>query len=160
MQETARETQAAETETAAPSGKKEAATDFTMLDADGNEVALSSHFGKPLVVNFWATWCYPCRSELPGFDAAAKTYAGQIDFMMVNLTDGANDTVDGAKAFVEENGYSFPVYFDTQGNAFAAYGLYSIPVTLFIRADGSIMQTYTGSMSEDVLNGFLEELVS
>ena len=147
-------------EPAPPAGKKAAAADFTVLDENGDAVSLSSHFGKPLVVNFWATWCGPCRSELPEFDEAAKRYAGTIDFMMVNLTDGYNDTVDSVKAFVQENGYAFPVYFDTQESAAAAYGVYSIPLTVLIRADGTVMQTYTGSMSGDVLNGFLEELVS
>ena len=140
-------------------GKKAAAADFTVLDADGNEVTLSSHFGKPLVVNFWTTWCGPCRSELPGFDAAAKTYADKIDFMMVNLTDGYRDTVDDVKAFVEESGFSFPVYFDTQQSAAAAYDVYGIPQTVFIYADGSVMRSYVGALPEDVLNGFLEELV-
>ena len=157
--QTAAETNLPQTEPAAPAGKKAAAADFTVLDADGGEVTLSSHFGKPLVVNFWTTWCGPCMSELPGFDAAAKTYAGKIDFMMVNLTDGYSDTVDGVKAFVEENGYSFPVYFDTQKSAATAYDVYGIPQTVFVYADGSVMRSYVGALPEDVLNGFLEELV-
>lgn len=159
MSQTAAETNLPQTGTAEPAGKKATAADFTVFDADGNEVTLSSHFGKPLVVNFWTTWCGPCRSELPGFDAAAKTYADQIDFMMVNLTDGYSETVDGVQAFVRENGFSFPVYFDTQDSAAAAYDVYGIPQTVFIYADGSVMRSYVGAMPEDVLNGFLEELV-
>ena len=138
---------------------KETAPDMTVLDMDGNTVSLSSHFGKPMVVNFWATWCGPCRDELPRFDAAAKKYAGQIDFMMINLTDGYRDTIDGVKAFVQESGYTFPIYFDTQDNAANAYGAISIPLTVFICSDGTILHTFLGSMPESLLGQYLAELL-
>ena len=142
--------------TSAPN--KNTAPDMTVLDMNGDAATISSHFGKPLVLNFWATWCGPCRSELPGFNAAAKQYAGQIDFMMINLTDGYNDTVESVQMFVRENGYTFPVYFDTQNAASTAYSVYSIPLSVFINSDGTIQRSYIGSMSEDLLGQFLEEL--
>lgn len=83
-----------------------------MLDADGNTVRLSDMFGKPVVINFWATWCPPCKRELPDFDRLCREYGDRVVFMMVNLTDGRRDTVDGTKKFVSEKGYTFPVYFE------------------------------------------------
>ena len=74
--------------------KKNTAPDFTVLDKDGNTVRLSEKFGKPIVINFWATWCPPCKQELPDFDKLCKEYGDRIVFMMVNLTDGYRDTVD------------------------------------------------------------------
>ena len=72
---------------AAVTEEVETAPDFTMTDADGSEVSLSDFLGKPIVINFWATWCSPCKSELPTFDAAYATYGEDVQFIMLNLTD-------------------------------------------------------------------------
>lgn len=149
----------AEAEAAAVPLSEDAAADFTVLDANGKQVKLSDYFGKPIVVNFWATWCPPCRAELPGFDAAAAEYDGQVQFMMIDLTDGSRETEDIAFTFMEENGYSFPVYFDTELDAAYTYGVYSIPMTLFINADGSIRTSYIGAMQEDVLLDNINSLI-
>lgn len=138
---------------------EETVPDFTVLDMDGNEVSLSEFFGKPLIINFWATWCGPCRSELPAFDAAAARYSGEISFLMVNLTDGGSETVEGVKGFVSDNGFSFPVYFDTAFSAANAYGISSIPLTVFVNADGSLMDYCIGSMSEEILAGYIDTLL-
>ena len=135
------------------------APDFIVYDQNDAQVHLTDHFGKPLVVNFWASWCGPCCSELPAFDAAAKENAGQIDFMMVNLTDGV-ETVEKASNFIRTNGYSFPVYFDVDENAASTYGIYSIPVTLFIRPDGSVLAARTGSMDQATLQSYLTQLLA
>lgn len=110
--------------------------DFTVYDADGNPVQLSDFRGKPVVLNFWASWCGPCKSEMPDFDAKAKELDGKVVFMMVNLTDGYQETVDSASAFIQEQGYDFPVYYDTDLSAAQAYGVSSVPVTYFIDAEG------------------------
>ena len=141
-----------------PSG--ETAADFVVYDRDNNEVRLSEHFGKPLVVNFWASWCGPCCRELPAFDAAAKQYDEQIGFMMVNLTDGFSETVESVQGFLEENGYTFPVYFDTDEDAASAYSVYSIPLSVFIRADGTVMTSHVGAMDEETLQNYLTQLLA
>lgn len=134
--------------------------DFSVLDEDGNTVSLSDYFGTPIIVNMWATWCPPCRAELPYFDAAAKRYEGQIRFMMVDLTDGVTDTVESATAFArEENGYSFPLYFDPDYSSITAYDSNAIPVTLFIRADGSLLHRQIGSMDEVTLESYIQQLL-
>ncbi len=137
------------------------APDFTVLDADGNEVTLTDKLaeGKPVVLNFWATWCGPCKSELPAFDKASAEYADRVTFMFLNLTDGYQETVDGVKEFMEDNGYTFPVYFDTQYSAAAPYGANSIPLTYFVTSDGVVVGGYMGAMAEDVLYDYLGQLL-
>lgn len=83
---------------------KNTAPDFPVLDADGNIVRLSDMFGKPVVINFWATWCPPCKRELPDFDRLCREYGDRVVFMMVNLTDGRRDTVDGTKNLFRRKG--------------------------------------------------------
>ena len=139
--------------------KKNTAPDFTVLDKDGNTVRLSDKFGKPVVINFWATWCPPCKQELPDFDKLCKEYGDRIVFMMVNLTDGYRDTVDGTKRFVSGKGYTFPVYFDTKDNAASAYNVSSIPQTTFIDAKGNIYTTRIGAMNEATLRIYLNALL-
>ncbi len=133
--------------------------DFTVYDANGKEVKLSEQFGKPIVVNFWATWCPPCRSELPAFDNAYREYGEDIVFMMVDLTDGYQETKKKVDAFLAETGYSFPVYYDLAMDAAYTYGAYSIPETLFINADGSLEDIRIGAMTERDLNAMIDRLL-
>ena len=128
-----------------------AAYDFTVYDKDGNPVKLSDMKGMPVVLNFWASWCPPCKAEMPDFDEIAKQYEGKVAFMMVNLTDGQSETLDSAKSFISSMGYTFPVYFDTTSEAAYAYGIQSIPTTFFIDAEGYVVAYYEGSMSGDTL---------
>lgn len=134
------------------------AADFSVLNSEGEMVNLSSFFGKPIVVNFWATWCGPCQAELPEFEEAYKKYNGDIEFLMVNLTDGYNDTVDSVKQFVNRNKFEFPLYFDTEYSAANTYSIYSIPQTLFIDKDGNIIKSYKGRISKQALEGYIERL--
>lgn len=135
-----------------------AAPDFTVLDKDGKSVKLSDYFGKPVIINFWATWCGPCKSELPAFDKVSAEYKEEISFLMVNLTDGSRETVEGVKEFIEENDYEFPVYYDTEYSASYAYGTYSIPLTVFINSKGEVLGSHTGAMSEETLRMYIQEV--
>ena len=137
----------------------EKATDFTVIDTNGKKISLSDYLGKPVVVNFWATWCGPCKMELPAFDKLCKEYDGQVSFMMVNLTDGYQETVDGVKQFVSENEYVFPVFFDTEYSASDSYQIYSIPETIFVDKEGKLVKSQIGAMSEDILRKYIEELI-
>ena len=132
------------------------AMDFTVYDIDRNPVKLSDFFGKPILINFWATWCPPCKSELPDFDRVYADYGEDVVFMMVNMTDGSRDTVESASAFVADNGYSFPVYYDCDLNAAYTYGASSIPMTVLIGADGNIVGGQVGVLTEEQLRIILD----
>ena len=137
----------------------EKALDFVVIDSDGNKVSLFNYIGKPIVVNFWATWCGPCRSELPAFENLSKKYDGQVEFLMVNLTDGFSETIDNAQRFINENQYTFPVYFDTESSAAYVYDVSSIPETVFINEEGYIVNSHIGAMSEKVLETYIKQLI-
>ena len=140
------------------STKKGNAPDFKVLDERGQSVSLSDYQGKPVIVNFWATWCPPCRSEMPAFDNAYKEYKRKIRFMMVNLTTWEEtQSVSTVKDFLLDNGYDFPAYFDTKGDAVKKYDVGSIPTTLFVDKNGDLVYKHTGMMSEAQLNDYIEE---
>ena len=127
------------------------APDFTVYDLDGNPCRLSDFRGTPVVLNFWASWCGPCKMEMPDFDEKAKALEGEVQFLMVNLTDGGQETVETASAFIEAQGYTFPVFYDTDQSAAYAYGVYSIPTTYFIDAQGYGVAYASGAISGEVL---------
>ncbi len=147
-------------ETADESNEEELmmAPDFTVYDQEGNAVSLSDFIGKPTIVNFWASWCGPCKMEMPDFDEKYKELGEEINFLMVNMTDGAQETLETAKAFVEESGYSFPVYYDTDLDAAMTYGVSSIPSTFFIDAEGHAVAWAQGMIDGETLQKGIDML--
>ena len=127
------------------------APDFTVYDLEGKAYKLSDFRGKPVVLNFWASWCGPCRSEMPDFDAAYKQYGQDIHFVMVNLTDGYQETLESASGFLASSGYSFPVYYDTALDAAQVYGVSSVPVTYFLDSNGYLIAYGQGALSAENL---------
>ena len=140
-------------ETAEQSAERDVpkAPDFTVYDAEGNAVHLSDFAGKRVIVNFWASWCGPCKSEMPDFNEKYLEIGEEIQFMMVNLTDGSRETVETASAFVSEQGYVFPFYYDTDLNGADTYGVYSIPCTYFINEEGYCVAQATGAIDMETL---------
>ena len=112
------------------------APDFTVYDIDGKALSLPDFRGKPVVLNFWASWCGPCKSEMPDFEKVYAKYGDRVHFLMINLTDGAQETVQSASEFISQSGYTFPVYYDTDIVAASNYSVWSIPATYFIDAQG------------------------
>ena len=132
------------------------APDFEVFDKAGNPVKLSSFFGKPIVLNFWASWCGPCQSEMPDFNEKYAELGGDVHFVMVNMTDGGRETVETASAFIEKNGYNFTVFFDTTGEAAATYGAYSLPTSFFINAEGHVIAQAVGAIDAATLKKGIE----
>ena len=137
----------------------EKAKDFSVTNQDGQIVKLSDYFGSPIVVNFWATWCSPCKSELPAFEELSKEYDGKVKFMMGNLTDGYQETVELVKEFVNANNYTFPVFFDTEYSASSAYQTNYIPETIFIDKDGNMVNKHIGAMNKETLKKYIDTLI-
>lgn len=127
------------------------AIDFEVLDINQERVKLSDYFGKPIIINAWASWCTPCCEELPYFQNFYEKYSGDVEFLMINLTDGISETYEDITKFANDNNYSFPIYFDMFGQATKAYEIYSIPRTLFINASGEVVKDFTGMINEPIL---------
>lgn len=136
---------------AKPESPKLQAPNFTVQDTAGKQVALHDLVGKPVIVNFWASWCPPCKAEMPDFEAAYKEHGDTIQFMMVNMTDGGRETVATAEQFIKGQGYTFPVYFDTEQEAAITYGVSAIPTTYFINAQGNLVAYAAGAISAQQL---------
>lgn len=153
-------TQPAETEATEGTEADYAAPDFTMYDLEGNPVKLSDFEGKPAILNFWASWCGPCKSEMPDIEAAYQKYGEEIHFVILNLTDGSSETVESAHGYIESQGYTFPVYYDSGMEGAMTYGVSGVPITFFIDAEGNLMAYYQGAMSADILQQGIDMIYS
>lgn len=137
--------------------QKTAAPDFTVYkvtDRETNEVEevhLSDYAGKPIVLNFWASWCGPCQMEMPDFHEKYKEIGDEVQFLMVNMTDGSRETIESVSDFIAQKEYTFPVFFDLDFDATGAYSVYSLPTTFFIDTEGNVAAQATGSIDAETL---------
>lgn len=134
------------------------APDFTVMDENGSEVSLSDYFGKPIVLNFWASWCHYCKEEMPDFNRAYHKYP-DVHFLMVNVTDGRQETLASAKAYVEDAGYDFPVLYDTELDAAITYGATGLPMTVFIDSNGDLFTYASGMISGEALEQVIDMMI-
>lgn len=134
------------------------AADFTVYDSLGNPKSLSEFKGKPVVLNFWASWCGYCKQEMPQFDEAYKKYGEDVQFLMVDLTDGRQETQKRASSYLSGSGFTFPVYFDLRLNAAEAYNIHAVPKTFLIDSDGYIVEQVNGAVSDGYLDDKLPKL--
>ena len=126
------------------------APDFTVQNTGGNDVRLSDMEGLPVVINFWASWCPPCRIEMPHFEEAYREMGTEVKFMMVNLI-GGSETRERADEFIEREGLTFPVYYDMTGEAARQYSIRAIPTTIFVDAEGYLAGSATGMLDKENL---------
>ena len=138
------------------------AIDFTLKDQFGNEHTLSDYKGKTVFLNFWATWCGPCRSEMPDIQNLYETYDTEGDnavIILVVAVPGLGQEKDeaGIKAFLDENGYTYPTLMDTTGDLFSEYGISSFPTTFMIDREGNVFGYVSGALNENMMKNIIEQ---
>lgn len=135
------------------------APEISLLDTNGNEIILTEFRGRPVIVNFWATWCPPCRAEMPAMQRAYMDYAGEeVIILAVNSTN--QDSLPAVTQFIDEFEISFPVVLDIQGIAANTYQISSLPTTFFIGKDGIINEVVIGGpMAEALLKSRIDRML-
>lgn len=144
------------------SGDKVPAVDFTLKDQYGEEHTLEEYKGKTIFLNFWATWCPPCKAEMPDIQEIYENYDTEGEDALVVLgvaapSMGQEGTEEEIKAFLDENGYTYPVLMDTEGKLFEAYGIYSYPTTFMIDREGNIFGYVSGMLTKDMMNSIIQQ---
>jgi len=137
------------------------APDFTLKDIQGNTVKLSDYKGKVVFLNFWASWCPPCKSEIPDFNKASEELNKGSDavILAINATNGYNgETPDRVKKFVKDNNITMKVLLDEKDDASMLYGVSSLPTTFVIRKDGTVYGYQVGPMSHKKIMELVNEL--
>ena len=141
------------------------AIDFTLQDQYGNTHTLADYAGKTIFLNFWATWCPPCRNEMPEIQMLHEEFSAEEDPEVVILGVAAPDygdegSVEDITAFLEENGYTYPVLMDMTSDLFMSYGIFSYPTTFMIDANGNVFGYVTGQLNEEMMRSIIEQTVS
>lgn len=113
----------------------------------GQPRRLHGFLGRPLVINFFASWCAPCLNELPRFEATYRRYRDQVEFLGLNLQDPPGDAAE----VVQWAGLSYPIGVDPDGRLFQALGGFGMPTTLFVAPDGTLLERFTGELSAEQL---------
>jgi len=114
--------------------------------------------GKPLVINFWATWCPYCIQEMDDFQAIYDDYGDWVNFAFVDATDGVRETIEDARAWIEGHDYTLPFYFDTHYEAAGGFGVQAFPTTVVVAANGDILTISAGRIDPDLMRSALDSL--
>ena len=145
------------------------AFDFTLTDQYGNEHTLSDYKGKVVFLNFWATWCPPCRKEMPDIQRLYEEYNfNQDDVVFLGVASPRGEKnkntreidMDGIMDFLEENGYTFPVVFDETGEVFDQYGISALPTTFLINKNGIFYGYAPGMLTKEIMENIIKETLN
>ena len=128
-----------------------AAPNFTLKNLAGEEVSLKDYRGKKVMLNFWATWCPPCKEEMPAMEQFYQEKSKDVEILAVNL-DPQNDV----KAFVKDNEITFPILLDQDGSIQQTYSILSIPTTFIIDEQGLVLKKHIGSMTFDQMQELMK----
>lgn len=130
------------------------APEFELESLAGGKARLADYRGKAVLLNFWATWCAPCKKEMPLFEVRSQRYKDQLVVIGVNLGEGREEV----QAFAKEMEINFPVLLEPSGKASAAYNVSGYPSTFFIDQEGILQSIYIGEISETRLDQALAEI--
>ena len=138
------------------------AIDFTLEDQFGNTHTLSDYKGKTVFLNFWATWCPPCKAEMPDIQKLYEEYqdAGDDSLVILGIAApgyGQEGSKEEIKVFLEENSYTYPVVMDTTAETFMSYGITSYPTTFMIDKDGNVFGYISGQLSEEIMRDIIQQ---
>lgn len=141
------------------------AIDFTLTDQYGNTHKLSDYKGKTVFLNFWATWCSPCRAEMPAIQKLYESAETEGENALVILgvaapNWGKEKSEEGIKEFLEENGYTYPVLMDPTGEVFMSYGINAFPTTFMITREGEVFGYANGQLNEETMKSIIEQTMS
>ncbi len=123
---------------------------------DGTEVTFAEFVGQPLVINFWASWCPSCVAELPEFEAVHQARGGEVQFLGIANADDRSRGLE----LIEQTGVTYLLGDDPDGELFRAFGNIAMPTTIFVSADGRIVDTFAGQLNESALAERVEKLLS
>lgn len=134
--------------------------DFTVWDENGQETTLLEILdGKPAVLNFWTSKCPPCKEEMPHFQKAYEEFGEEVQFIMLDGVGCMGETEESGKEYVEEEGFTFPVYYDLEMDAVMSYGIQAFPTTFFIDKEGNLADGRQGMLTEELLRQGIEGII-
>jgi peroxiredoxin len=134
------------------------APDFELVSTDGETIRLSDFRGTPVILNFWATWCGPCRAEFPDFQQAAVDNADRL--VIIGINNSSADQVDLVPGFLEEFGITFPIVLDEDGSTAKTYRILGLPTTIFIDSSGTVDEVFTGPLNKAYIESKITKLRS
>ena len=134
--------------------------DHVILDKDSKSMKISDiKDNKPMIINYFATWCPPCKNELPYFNKAYNQYKDKVNFLIIDLIDDSSETIDNGIKFFKDNNYDLPLYFDYNSMGYSLYNRQYIPITVFVDRDGNIVHLQQGSLTERALVELINKLI-
>ena len=161
---------ASETDSSLPdTSDRVEAPDFTLVDQYGEEHTLSDYKGKVVFLNFWATWCPPCREEMPDIEALYKEYGENSEDLVIlsvanpKTKDNPNNndkTIEEVTKFMEDNGYSYPALMDTTGDVLLQYYITAFPTTFMIDREGRVIGYASGALTKDIMKNIITQALS
>ena len=134
--------------------------DFELTTFSDKVIKLSDFKGKKVMLNFWASWCGPCKAEMPHMEAYYKKYkeSDNVEIIAVNMMAQERNGVKGVQDFIDDYGLTFPIPIDEDGEVMKAYKVLTIPTTYLIGTDGKVAQKFVGPMDEKTIKNLVDNM--